>query len=468
MVESLSDASLLERFVSDREEAAFVALVRRHGPRVERICRRILRNEHDVEDVFQATFLVLARKAAGVPWRDSVSPWIDGVARRLALHARSGAARQSGRERAVTTLTLGTTEHHGRLPERYHPMVEPSAEVERRDLRRVLDDELLRLPEKYRAPVVLCDLEGHTREEAARRLGWPAGSMSRRLDRARSLLRRRLTHRGVALTTIGVAAIALAAAIGQGPDRPKRVTSVRQVMAPFRSAAEAGDGYGPILAAAAHAEGSQPDFDRIRPAAREAASVARDLEGRVSGPMALLWNAFAHDMNRAAQDVDLACQESNPVALVAAARRLDASCLNCHAVFLRATPASGVPAADPVSFDRPVRRAATFTAPERSAGDARSLTCTPEARRDLRPEATRGREGQGGHSLDVVAAEADLLRAPEAAKAGLTLIPALADQRELRPAASNEPRKAIVTIDELLCSVTAVKWRERPGWHDWG
>src|SRR5262249_46788322 len=78
MAESLNDATLLQQFVTDREEAAFVALVRRHGPRVERICRRILRNEHDVEDVFQATFLVLARKAAGIPWRESVSPWIDG------------------------------------------------------------------------------------------------------------------------------------------------------------------------------------------------------------------------------------------------------------------------------------------------------------------------------------------------------------------------------------------------------
>src|SRR3954464_8059685 len=98
MAEFPSDACLLERFVSDREEAAFAALVQRHGPRVERICRRILRNQHDVEDVFQATFLVLARKAAGIAWQESVCPWIEGVARRLALHARSGAARRGGRE----------------------------------------------------------------------------------------------------------------------------------------------------------------------------------------------------------------------------------------------------------------------------------------------------------------------------------------------------------------------------------
>ena len=206
MAEYQTDASLLERFASHREEAAFVALVRRHGPRVERICRRILRNEHDVEDVFQATFLVLSRKAAGIAWHDSVRPWIDGVARRLAMHARSGAVRHRGREVSVTVLAGVASDEVAQLPERYHPVVEPSAELERRDLRRVLDDELRRLPEKYRAPVVLCDLEGHTSQEAARRLGWPAGSMSRRLERARTLLRRRLTHRGLTLAIIGVAA----------------------------------------------------------------------------------------------------------------------------------------------------------------------------------------------------------------------------------------------------------------------
>ena len=136
MAESLSDATLLERFVSGREEAAFATLVRRHGPRVERICRRILHNEHDVEDVLQATFLVLSRKAAGISWHESVSPWLDGVARRLAMHARSGAARQRDRETTVTALAGGRSHDDGRLPERYHPAVDPSAEVERRDVRR--------------------------------------------------------------------------------------------------------------------------------------------------------------------------------------------------------------------------------------------------------------------------------------------------------------------------------------------
>src|SRR5262249_3856043 len=136
------------------------------------------------------------------------------VARRLARNVRSARARQRWRETTLSALAAcGTAEEAGRLPERYHPLIDPREEIERRDLRRVLDDELHQLPEKYRAPVVLCDLEGRTHEEAARQLGWPAGSMSRRLDRARRLLRRRLTHRGVALA-IPVLVIAAVAALG--------------------------------------------------------------------------------------------------------------------------------------------------------------------------------------------------------------------------------------------------------------
>jgi RNA polymerase sigma-70 factor (ECF subfamily) len=348
MPESPSDATLLERFVSRREEAAFVALVRRHGLRVERICRRILRNEHDVEDVFQATFLVLARKAAGGLWHESVGPWLDQVARRLALQARSGAARQNGRELTVTALIGGSAGREGRLPERYHPWIEPSAEVERRDLRRVLDDELLQLPEKYRAPIVLCDLEGRTREEAARQLGWPAGSMSRRLDRGRTLLRRRLTHRGVALTIIGLASIAVAAAaIGVRTDLSRRESPVRQAMASFRPETEGGLGYGPILASAARNEGPEPDFARILPAAREAASVAGRLEQREpAGPLATFWRQLARDMKSSALDLERACRESNALAVLAAARRLDASCLDCHAVFHRGSSHAAFSASD--------------------------------------------------------------------------------------------------------------------------
>jgi RNA polymerase sigma-70 factor (ECF subfamily) len=383
MSESLSDATLLERFVSDREEAAFVALVRRHGPRVERICRRILRNEHDVEDVFQATFLVLACKAAGITWRESVSPWIDGVARRLALHARSGSARQRSREVAVTMLSGGLSDPNGRFPERLHPKVDPSADVERRDLRRVLDDELLRLPEKYRAPVVLCDLEGHTREEAARRLGWPTGSMSRRLDRARSLLRRRLTHRGVALSLVGLTTLAIAAAVALGIDRSGPAASVRPIMATFRSPSEGGNGYGTILAAAARVDGSRPDFGRILPAARAAALAARRIQGATPARSAPLWSRFAADMRASALDLERACEQSDVAALVAAARRLDASCVRCHAAFRRGPVAFDVPEIDRVSFrsrlpDPPQSTGLTLLDPGEAGAARRSWNSTVE------------------------------------------------------------------------------------------
>src|SRR5579883_907376 len=255
MAECVSDAILLERFVHGREEAAFGALVQRHGPLVEQICRRILRNDHDVDDVFQATFLLLARKANVLPWRDSVGGWLGAVARRLALHARSGAARQWGRETPISGLGCCASEVGGRgLAERYHPQIDPSLEVERRDLRRVLDAELRRLPEKYRAPVVLCDLEGRTHHEAARQLGWPAGSMSRRLDRARRLLRQRLLHRGLALAVIGLIAAAIAALSGPARPRSHPARLVQEAMTPFRPREDGGQGLGQVLTELARAD----------------------------------------------------------------------------------------------------------------------------------------------------------------------------------------------------------------------
>ena len=132
--------------------------------------------------------------------------------------------------------------------------------------------------------------------------------MSRRLDRGRNLLRRRLTHRGVVLAVIGLAALTAAAAIGLGPGRSPKSSSVRQVMAPFQPVSDGGSGYGPILAAAARLEGSRPDFDRIGPAARAAASAARRLEGQDHGPLADLWDQLAGEMKRSADDLERACQ----------------------------------------------------------------------------------------------------------------------------------------------------------------
>jgi RNA polymerase sigma factor (sigma-70 family) len=188
-----TDGQLLERFVAQREEAAFEELVRRHGPMVLGVCRRALHNEHDVEDAFQATFLVLVRKARSVKPRDLVGHWLYGVAYRTALRARSLDARRRDKEKAMPRPAAPSTGLW-------------------QDVMPLLDRELSGLPEKYRIPVVLCDLEGKSRKEVAGILGCSEGTLSSRLARARSLLAQRLSRRGVTLS--GGALAALVAADG--------------------------------------------------------------------------------------------------------------------------------------------------------------------------------------------------------------------------------------------------------------
>lgn len=175
-----SDGQLLERFLAGRDEAAFAVLVRRHGPMVWGVCRRILDNPQDAEDAFQATFLVLVRKAASIRDRATVGNWLHGVARQTAVRVRASRARQGQRERQVRAL-----------PE---PGA-PGHPVD--DLAPLLDEELSRLPENYRAVLVLCDLEDRPRSEVARHLGCPEGTVAGRLARARALLADRLSRRGV-------------------------------------------------------------------------------------------------------------------------------------------------------------------------------------------------------------------------------------------------------------------------------
>ncbi len=191
-----SDGQLLGRFLAGRDEAAFAALVRRHGPMVLGVCRRVLRDAHEAEDAFQATFLVLARKAAALGKREAVGSWLYTVAFRAALEARAGLCRRRARERQVDAMP--------------HPEVAPA---EPQDWRPVLDEELNALPEKYRAVVVLCDLEGRPRKEAARLLGLPEGTLSSRLATARRALAGRLTRRGVALSGVALSGGALAGAL---------------------------------------------------------------------------------------------------------------------------------------------------------------------------------------------------------------------------------------------------------------
>src|SRR5262245_11454390 len=178
-----SDAQMLDDFVRGRDPAAVEAIVRRHGPMVWGVCRRAL-SHHDAEDAFQATFLVLARRPDAVRPPGLLGNWLYGVARRTALKAKTLAAKRHSREATVDTL-----------PD--PPAPEPA---EWADLRPVLDRELERLPAKYRAPIFLCDLEGKTRQEAARRLGWPEGTVNSRLSIGRKKLAARLARRGLALS----------------------------------------------------------------------------------------------------------------------------------------------------------------------------------------------------------------------------------------------------------------------------
>jgi RNA polymerase sigma factor (sigma-70 family) len=190
-----SDSQLLERFLTCRDEAAFAALVRRHGPMVLAVCRRLLPDPNDADDAFQATFLVLVRKASSVGRPERLGNWLYGVAYRTALKARGHNARRRRFEQPLADFAAD-----GGV-----------AELVWRELRPVLDEELHRLPEKYRAPVVLCYLEGVSKREAARQLGWPEGTLSTRLHQARELLRGRLTRRG-----LGLSAVAVAVALSQG------------------------------------------------------------------------------------------------------------------------------------------------------------------------------------------------------------------------------------------------------------
>lgn len=193
---SLSDAQLLERIqttarAASAAEAAFATLMARHGPMVLGVCRRALNDPRDVEDAFQATFVVLVRKSGVVRVDDSLGRWLYGVARRVAHRARTLAEKRRGRE---TTTLVG------------EPALSPP-DIERAELLAALDDELGRLPEKYRVPVLLCDLEGLTHTEAASRLQWPLGTVKGRLAQARSLLKERLTRRGLAPHALALGAI---------------------------------------------------------------------------------------------------------------------------------------------------------------------------------------------------------------------------------------------------------------------
>src|SRR5262249_4964781 len=201
-----TDHVLLERFGARREEAAFAELVRRHGPLVLGVCRRVLQHEQDAEDAFQAVFCVLARKAGAIRRGTAVGAWLYVVASRIARKAKASQVRRRMRESELPDV----------------PAPDNPPEWVGRDLWPVLDEEVSRLPERYRRPFVLCQLEGKTNQEAAAELRCPPGTVSSRLTRARERLRDRLARRGLALSAGALAAAVSPQAGAAGPPPPRR------------------------------------------------------------------------------------------------------------------------------------------------------------------------------------------------------------------------------------------------------
>ncbi len=231
---ALTDDELLARFVASRDEAAFAALVRRHGAMVFGVCRRYLRSVADAEDAWQATFLALARKAASV--RGSVGGWLHTVAYRASRRLQADVARRARREGALIDV-VGE---------------DAAAEASWREVRYALDDELARLPEKYRAPLILCYLEGLTQDEAARRLGWSRGVLRGRVDRGREQLRVRLARRGLSLSA-GLLGAALGGSASSSVSRVRLARRGLSLSAGLLGAALGGSASSSVSAAVAAA-----------------------------------------------------------------------------------------------------------------------------------------------------------------------------------------------------------------------
>jgi RNA polymerase sigma factor (sigma-70 family) len=220
----LGDEGLLDLFIDGADQEAFEVLVARHGPRVLGVCRRILHRTHDAEDIFQATFLLLARNATKIRKRDCLGPWLCGVAHRLAVRAKAQASHRAVVERERPGAAMAG--------------VPPEDDMDRRDIRRVIHEELERLPERLRQPLLLCYLEGLSNEEAAQYLECPLGTLKTRLAKAREILQGRLARRGVALS----AALFVLLLGGTAPaaDVPRRL--IRSTVAAAMAAARARDG----------------------------------------------------------------------------------------------------------------------------------------------------------------------------------------------------------------------------------
>jgi RNA polymerase sigma factor (sigma-70 family) len=273
----LSDGELLRAFVSGQDQEAFAALARRHGPMVLNVCRRVLHHQEDAEDAFQATFLVLARKAASVRERAALASWLYGTAYRAALTLKRSAARRRAHEDRVRPV----------------PTANPLNDLSWREVEALLEEEIQRLPEKYRMVFVLCCLESESRAEVARRLGLKEGTVSSRLDQARKRLQGRLARRGVTLSAVlGATAVArpagaavplalltvtarTAAAVAEGktPAMSAQVASLGASAAWWKATAALAltlgviAGWAGLIALHAPADDPRPDNDGVRRAA---------------------------------------------------------------------------------------------------------------------------------------------------------------------------------------------------------
>ncbi len=287
--ERLTDRELLRRFVQNQDEPAFAALVHRHGPMVLRVGRRLLGHEQDAEDVFQAAFLVLARKARSTRWQPSICNWLYGVTHRLAREMRTRAARLRKRPAGMNP----------------RPAADPLDELSVREAQVILEEELSRLPEKFRAPLVLCGLEGLAREEAARHLGWPASLVKSRLEQGRQRLTWRLARRGLSLSA-ALAATLLTEETAPATVAPALARSTLRAAVAFGSETTTGTISAPAVALA---EGALPTVSTLK----LKLTCALLLLAGMAGASAIAWQAPAEGVARPG-----AQPEAPPVAPVAA------------------------------------------------------------------------------------------------------------------------------------------------------
>jgi RNA polymerase sigma-70 factor (ECF subfamily) len=314
---------LLHRFAALRDEAAFAALVQRHGAMVLRVCRGVLSSSQDAEDACQATFLTLARKADTMPWRDSVRCWLYGVARRLALQARSVAARR-GRHLAERS---GATESFEVPDDRAGPL----DLVARRELRGLVNEELGQLPDKYRLPVVLCYLEGKTNEEAADALGWPVGSMSRRLARARALLRERLSRRGIILV-VALTSLACLWPMLKSTAPPGADSTTTPGLACYAPGSVGGEDLDVVLGRVADGKPiAAPGRQHLSRVLLETPQVVDRLAGQKIGHGA--WRELTAQLRHSGLALAQALTHDDASARGVAARHMLATCQSCHSTF---------------------------------------------------------------------------------------------------------------------------------------